>query len=282
VQLKFKQRGVHERMSKAMSTIGRQFLSQSQYLQIVRFWSARLATDESPARILAELYDVTQSIEERLVGEPEKPSDTVINNALLAASRISVLPLEPRAKTPFYARSLFAYLLGNLCYPSRVLLPFRIERPSRLLSTVRDLYTKAKWLLGRGKVDLLYVSRLVPLGRVVNVSHFLGHAEGKIVREFLVQVIARRHLLSHPRYLRDVLLDLALAAVTISRYARCRAASDGRNVVSRADVADGIAVAELILVAHSSLSEQGRTMRELRRMLLVSRKHYRDLLASEA
>lgn len=280
---KLRQRKTVERMATVTSTVGRRILSRPQYLKLVRVWSERLTRDESPVSALAHLYDITHAFEEKLAPEPEKPDDAAVEEALAAALEVPHVVPSPEPTAPFHARSLFAYLLGNLSYPARVLLPHRIARPGVFrFMAARGLVTKLKWLRERGSVDLLYVDAPVPLARVAGVARFLGQAEGRLVRDFLHQVLERRHLLSQPRYLREVLVDLVMAAVTISRFARCRAAALGRQQVVALDVAEGIGVAELTLVSHASLKEQGRTLRELRRSLLVSRDHVHALLGTEA
>lgn len=283
LQRKLLERGEPERLSTALSTVDRRLLSRSQYLDLVALWSAQLAREDSPANVLAHLYDMTCAFELRLSTEAEKPSDMAVQAALAAATSSSQEQLQPTLGTPFHVRSLHAYLLGNLCYPSRILLPQRVDRPSPWhLMMLRSLHSKLKWLTMLGRVDLLYVAKPVPLRRVANVSRFLGNREGQAVRRFLVEILERRHTLSHPRYLRDILVDLGLITAVVSRYARCRAASEARADVNLDDVAEGTSVAELVLASHASFREQSRTMLELRRTMMASREHFRSLLGSEA
>ena len=66
-------------------------------------------------------------------------------------------------------------------------------------------------------------------------------------------VLKRRHLLSEERPVSAVLLDLVLAAVLISRVARCHAAAAGRSKANQVDLREGIATAELMITSHASV-----------------------------
>jgi lysine-N-methylase len=77
----------------------------------------------------------------------------------------------------------------------------------------------------------------------------------------------------------EVLIDLALATVVISHFARCRAAAEGRARVTPEDVREGISVAELRLLHHAVPSGEDGIMPRLRALLLASR-DFRQVLAS--
>ncbi|WP_437967683.1 YkgJ family cysteine cluster protein [Sorangium sp. So ce260] len=283
LKAKLQQRGDTERMSKALATLSGVILPQPQYLRAVKHWEDQLATDASPASTLARLYDWTAAFERALPHGAERAADASVDAALAHASAEAPAPLEPRKKPSFYARVLFAYLLGNLCYPSRVREAHRVEKaPWTELQALRSFWNKVAWMLGRGTVDMLFIARPFKLQRVRTVDRFLDGDEGTIVKDYLRVVLQRRHIFSAPRHLLAAVLDLSLATVVISRFARCRAAADGRVKVSLEDVREGISVAELTLLSHAALSEQGKLMKNLRWLLLTKRDSFRALLATEA
>jgi lysine-N-methylase len=280
VKAKLAQRGGAQRMAKAMSTVERRILTQAQYLQVAGKLPERLDGSVPPAQTVAELYDFVRAVEVELAAGPEKPTDDAVRAALARRQEAPAAPLVAARRTPFAARMLFAYCLGNLCYPARVILPHRTRRAP--LQSVGAFGTKLKWLVERGTVDLLYVPRPVRLQHVARVRRFLGEPEGEIVTDYLRLVMERRQIFAEPRYLLGVVLDLGLGALVISRFARCRAAAEGRSRVEKADVREGIAVAELVLLNNASQREEGRMLRNLRRTLLGSREAFRRLLGTEA
>ncbi len=283
LKAKLQQRGDTERMSKALATLSGVILPQPQYLRAVKHWEDQLATDASPASTLARLYDWTAAFERALPQGGGRAADASVDAALAHASAEAPAPLEPRKKPSFYARVLFGYLLGNLCYPSRVREAHRVEKASWTeLQALRSFGNKVAWMLGRGTVDLLFIPRPFKLQRVRTVDRFLAGDEGTVVKDYLRVVLQRRHIFSAPRHLLAAVLDLSLATVVISRFARCRAAADGRVKVSLEDVREGISVAELTLLSHAALSEQGKLMKNLRWLLLTKRESFRALLATEA
>ncbi|WP_437530405.1 YkgJ family cysteine cluster protein [Sorangium sp. So ce726] len=283
LKAKLQQRGDTERMSKALATLSGVILAQPLYLRAARHWEEQLATGASPASTLAQLYDWTAAFERALPQGQGRATDASVDAALGQAGKEEPEPLEPRKKPSFYARVLFAYLLGNLCYPSRVRESHRVEKASWTeLQALRSFGNKAAWMLGRGTVDMLFVPRPFKLQRVSTVDRFLAGDEGTAVKDYLRLVLQRRHIFSAPRHLLAAVLDLSLATVVISRFARCRAAADGRVKVSVEDVREGISVAELVLLSHAALSEQGTLMKNLRWLLLTKRESFRAFLATEA
>ncbi|AUX44880.1 hypothetical protein SOCE26_063500 [Sorangium cellulosum] len=283
LKAKLQQKGGAERMSTALATLSGTIVPQSSYLRVAKQWEEQLGADTSPTSTLARLYDVTAAFERALPPGAERATDAPVEAALRQALGQEIEPLTPRPKPSFYARVLFAYLLGGLCYPSRVQGTHRIGKaPWTAFHGLRSFWNKVTWMLGRGTLDMLFVAKPFKLQRVRTVDRFLGEAEGALVRDYLRLVLQRRHIFSTPRHLLATVLDLSLATVVISRFARCRAAADGRTKVSHEDVREGIGVAELLLLSHAALSEQGKLMKNLRWLLLTKRESFRALLASEA
>ncbi|MGK4009312.1 YkgJ family cysteine cluster protein [Sorangium sp. So ce1036] len=283
LRAKLQQRGESERMSTALATLRGVILSRPQYLRIARHWEEQLAVDASPASTLARLYDWTTALERALPAGGERATDAALEAAFQQAHAHEAAPLAPRRRPSFHARVLFAFLLGNLCYPSRVRQAHRVgTAPFAELQGLRSLGNKAAWMLGRGTVDMLFIPRPFKLQHVRTVDRFLDGEQGALVRDYLRLALQRRHIFSAPRHLLAAVLDLSLATAVISRFARCRAAADGRTQVAAEDVREGISVAELVLLSHAALSEQGRLMKNLRWLLLTKRESFRGVLETEA
>lgn len=283
LRAKLQQRGESERMWTALATLRGVVLSKPQYLRIARHWEEQLAADASPASTLARLYDWTNALERALPVGSERVTDASLDAAFQQAHADEVAPLTPRRSPSFHARVLFAHLLGNLCYPSRVRQAHRVGKaPFTELQGLRSFGNKVAWMLGRGTVDLLFIPKPFKLQQVRTVDRFLAGDQGALVRDYLRLVLQRRRVFSTPRHLLATLLDLSLATTVISRFARCRAAADGRTQVAAEDVREGISVAELVLLSHAALSEQGRLMKNLRWLLLTKRESFRAVLETEA
>lgn len=281
LEAKLEQSGKAERISTAMSTMGNVILSRSQYLGIVASWETHLREKDSPAAILATLYDRMLAFEEALGSDSERVEDTAVDAAMKSALAKEVEALEPHDKPSFHARALYSYTLGNLCYPSRVRQPHAVNGKAAFQRT-RSLANKTAWMRNRGRVDLLFVPAPFKLQQVSGVAPFLAGEHGAIVRDYLLATLERRGVFSTPRYLLDVLIDLCMAAAVISRFARCSALASDRDEVNAADVNEGISVCELVLSNHVSVAEEGMTITNLRRLLLSDRVKLRKLLASEA
>lgn len=282
VEAKLAQRGGPQRMSTALAARDGTILKRPQYLAIANHWRNELA-DGSPASALARLYDRTSALERLLPPGVAKPADDEVMEALRRALEHDDETLARRERSSWHARLLFSFLLGNLCYPSRVRLDHRADRGRLpLAQALRAFGNKVAWLLELGTVDLLFIDRPVPLARVRRVARFLDTERAAPIRDYLRLALDRRQVFSEPRHLMAVLLDLALATVVISRFARCRAAAAGLDEVRDEDVREGIGVAELVLLAHASLGDQGRLLKNLRWLLLTHREKFRGLLASEA
>ena len=277
---KLDQKGGSERMSKAMATREGRILSQVQYMRVVERWLARLSHDKPPLEALVELYDWTIAFEDALPGRGEKPSDEGVTEAIATADDTRLHRFQLSTSVPFQARVLHAYILGGLSYPSRVHQPHRLDR-RRYLESTRVLWSKLKWLLGRGTVDLLYVAKPVPLHTVESVERFMDSDKAQPVSSLLRTVIERRQIFRDPRHMMEVLMDMALSTIIISRYARCRAASEGRDKVEGVDVSEGISVAELALLGHAAQRGAGVTLKNTRRTLIAARSNFLHVMASE-
>jgi lysine-N-methylase len=282
LRAKLDQKGGIERMTTAMSTQSRVVLSQPQYLRVARSWADELARDRSPADVLAHIYDQMGVFDSAIPETMERATDAIVTAALEQARAHTPEPLESRPKPSFHARVLYSYLLGNLCYPSRVRQAHRVGRASASLEAVRSFGNKLAWMRGRGTVDMLFAPGPFALQRVRDVEPFLAGPQGALVRDYLRAVLDRRQLFAQPRYVLAVVIDLCLATVLISRFARCLAVASDRQTVTPEDVREGISVAELVLLSHITLAEEGKTMKNLRLLLLSDRAKLRQLLASEA
>lgn len=281
---KLRQVGQPERTSSAMSTTSRVFLTKGQYGKVAAQWKQSLGKGGTPLQVLARLYDQTRAFELALEADGEKAKDSAVAKAIASAfASGEVEPLEPLPKPSFHARACYSYLLGNLCYPARVRQPHATgDAPS--FGGLRAALNKWAWMRQRGTVDLLFVDGEVSLQAVRKVAPCLSDGDGDLgtfVQSFLVMVLERRHLFARPRFLLDVLVDLSIAAVVVARFARCRASAAGLAAVRREDVAEGMSVAELVLLSHLNLAEQGKTLANVRQLMLADRKAFRALLASE-
>lgn len=280
LKAKLEQRGEVERTSTALKTTTGVILSRPQYLAVAGDWQKALAGDGPVLETLAALADRLDFFEQALP-EGERAPEVAVKTARRKAAAFEPEPLPAIERPSFHARALYAYLLGNLCYPSRLRQPQRVgARP--WFAGLRSARNKSAWMRGRGTVDLLFVPEPVPLDKVAAVEPFLAGPEGRAVGEYLAGVVERGNLFVHPRYLRDSLIDLCFAAVLVSRFARCRAAAAGRTEVAGEDVREGISVCELVHLHHVVMAEEGKTMQNLRSLMLADRDKLRLLLASEA
>jgi lysine-N-methylase len=277
---KLAQGGGATRMSQRMLTRAGVMLTRPQFLRVAERWSDALAEETSPAELLARLVDESVAFEEALVGG-EHATDAAVEAALRTAEGSAPAAFAPRRRSSYQTRLLLAFLLGNLCFPSRLRQPNRVSPPV-FLEGARALANKLVWLLERGSVDLLFLPKPIALGQVRKVPRFLGGEHGGLVRDYLRLVLARRQIFAEPRHLLAVLLDLCIGTVLVSRFARCRAVAFGRAAVDASDVREGIGVAELLLLHHAALSEQPGYMKRLRWLLLVTPEKLRGVLASEA
>jgi lysine-N-methylase len=145
------QGGEAAQMSPEMGTLGGIGLSQTQYLRVARRWEEELAATASPAITMARLLHLTLAFEGALPAGVEQATDAAVDQAMRLADESASEPLVPRKSPSWPARVMFAYLLGYLCYPTRLKLAHRIgEAPAARLSGWRSLANKLFWMLGRG------------------------------------------------------------------------------------------------------------------------------------
>lgn len=280
--IKLRQKGVISQISSEMATLGGLTLSSKQYLRVARRWEEVLGAAASPVIALARLYDFTYAFERALSADLERVSDAAVDDALGRVTEPEPALPAPRKSPSFYARVLFASLLGYLCYPSRVKNANRIGgAPGSRLSGWHNFANKIAWIIDWGTFDMQYIPRPFRLQRVNAVGRFLPGSASAPVTDYLRLILQRRQLFFENRHLLAVVVDLALATTIISRFARCRAAAEDRTRVTLEDVREGISVAELVLVSHVDLSARGPLLDSLCRLLLMSRASFLGLLASE-
>lgn len=280
---KLEQKGEAERMTTAVSTMNGVVVPRKHFLRVSASWRELLARDESPAEALALIYDRQKVFEKTISDGHERTTDKLVDKALAAAREEERQDLVCLRKPSFEARALYSYLLGNLCYPSRVRQGHRVGKPSFFaFHGLRNLSTKLAWLRTRGTVDMLFAPKPFRLQDANAVKPFMKAPEAGVIRDYLQLVLDRRQLFSRPRYLMDAVIDMAMATALISRFARCLAAANDREDVIVADVKEGISVTELVLLSHVALSEEGKTVSNLRTQMLTNRFKLRDMLASEA
>jgi lysine-N-methylase len=280
---KLEQQGAVDDTAATMSTLTGVSLRRAQYFPLVERWEARLEETDRPLEAVAELFDWMSAFELALPEGREKVDDETVQEATARADEAEPKPLKGGAGLGYRGRMLFAHVMGHLCYPARVALDHRIdERPWWHFAGVRALLMRLSWLLMRGTVDLIFVDRPVPLGRLVRVAPPVRGEQGRVVAQFLVEALRRRQLFSQTRPLQAVLLDLALAAVLTSRFARCRAAAAGATEAAPEDVAEGLSIAELMVISHVSPNSSTDLLQRLRWAMLSEPLNLRRILGAEA
>ncbi len=277
---KLRELGKAEGLAPRMGSRNGPTLKPRHYLRVIARWAEVLQGAESPAQALADLYDWTDLFEDNLPSDSDAIDNSAVDSAIEKADRRDPVPLTPRRKASFQARNLYGYQLGNLCYPSRLLVQHRVGRLPPL-SGVKSWFNKIAWFLEWGTVDLLFVDQPVRLHHVKRVDRFLGDEYGQRLIDHLLETLERRHVLTEQRYLVSVLVDLAMGTAVASRFARCRASADGRTSVNADDVSEGRGVADFVLLSHMVSAEEGKLMRNLRQLLLSRREDFRELLAGE-
>lgn len=280
---KLEQQGSVANTSTAMSTLTGVILPRGQYFPIVKTWEARLEATDSPLETIAQLFDWMSAFELALPGGHEKVDDETVQKAMAAADEAEPTPLRPGSGLGYHGRMFYAHVMGHLCYPVRVSLDHRVGKPPWYhFVGLRAFALRMMWLAMRGTVDLLFVDRPVPLGRVARVAPPIVGEQGRSVAAFLVEALRRRQLFSQPRQLQAVLLDLALATVLTSRFARCRAAAKGATEAAPEDVAEGLGIAELMVISHISPTRASALLQRLRWAMLSEPLSLRRILSTEA
>lgn len=277
---KLKELGKPESLADRMGSRNGPTLKPRHYLRVVRHWSDMMESADSPVQGLADLFDWTDTFEDALPPKSDAIDNSAVDAAIEAAGEREFESLTPRVKATFQARNLYGYQLGNLCYPSRLLVKHRVGSLPRF-SGARSWFNKMQWLFEWGAVDLLFVDQPVRLQKVKTVERFLSTERGSALTEHLIETLERRHLFTEQRYLVSVLVDLAMGTAVASRFARCRASADGRTEVSDEDIEEGRGVADFLLLSHMVSAEEGTLMRNLRQLLLSRRGDFRSLLEGE-
>jgi lysine-N-methylase len=276
IREKLEQAGGARTLAPRMGLQSGKTLTAGQYTSLVDTWK-QLFLAGSPLVGLSRAYAELEAFDAAWASSGVE--DGVPGAVETVRQSLEVAPLPHRRRPAFAARLFFAHQLGNLSYPSRVLMPFAVSRPG-IWQRLRSYGNKLAWLLGRGRVDLLYVTGRVPLGRIDSIPPFLSGPWGELVGSYLAEVLERRQAFVRQTYLSRVLVDLGLMAVLVSRFARASAAGHGRVEVAKADVLEGIGVADL-LVAHQADVAQSAVLSHLRLQLMSDPGAFRRFLASE-
>lgn len=277
LQEKFEQVGGAPEMSPKMGLRSGRVLPRHQYVMVIEAWAQALRSGTNAGLALAQIFDLTDAVDERLP-KTKQPQDKEIGLALTEAQELEVPPLKG-GKLTFGGRMLVAHLLGGICFPSRVMLAHRMT-PIRFWEKVGSWGNRLRWLFSWGKVKLLFVEKPVRVAGITKVSPFLSSEMGRLVSEYLVELITRRQGMAKQAYLHRVIVDLALMTALISRYARAAASAEGLTVVNEAHVREGIGIAEL-LFSHQGDSGQSMVLHQLRLLLMSNRDDFRRLLAAE-
>lgn len=265
-------------MSEKMGLRSGRVLPRHQYVVLIEAWADVLRQGSNVALSLANIFDLTDVLDEGL--PPTKmPTNQEIQRALSPDQRPDSLYLAP-GKLTFGGRMMVAHLLGGLCYPSRVMLAHRTT-PIRLGEKLRSWGNRLRWLFGWGQVKMLFVEQAVRVAEISRVAPFLGGAKGRLVVDYLIELVGRRQGMTRQTYLHRVIVDYALMTVVISRYARAAASAEGLPEVEERHVREGIGIAEL-LFSHQGEASQSLVLQQLRLLLMSNRDDYRRLLAAES
>jgi lysine-N-methylase len=264
-------------MSEKMGLRSGRVLSLHQYVMVIEAWAESLRRGSHVASSLTEIFDLTETLDQGLPPS-KKPSDQEIAGALAKIDRPQGLEQSP-GKLTFSGRVLLAHLLGGICYPSRVMLAQRMT-PIRFWERVGSWGNRSRWLFGWGRVKLLFVKDWVRISQITKVTPFLEGAMGRIVGDYLIELIGRRQGMAKQTYLHRMIVDYALMTVVISRHARAAASAEGLAQVMEKHVREAIGVAEL-LFSHGDPG-QSLVLQQLRLRLMSNREDFRRLLAAES
>jgi lysine-N-methylase len=274
---KLEQAGGARPLGEKMGLRSGRVLPRSQYVPVIERWKQLLIEVPSVANSLTQIFDFTDALDGALP-TTKRPSDKELQTALRKANELAVQPLIPGG-LKFGGKMLVAHLLGGICYPSRVMLAHRMT-PIRFWEKVQSWMNRISWLFSLGTVKLLFVDLPVKVSKVRGVRPFLAGPQGRLVSEYLSELVDRRQGMSHQTYLHRVIVDMALMAALISRYARAAASAEGLTEVEARHVREGIGVAEL-LFSHQGDSGQSAVLHQLRLTLMSNRDDFRRLLAAE-
>lgn len=279
IEQKLVQAGGSRSLTTRMGLPSGRTLSELQYVAVVRAWQQQLQAG-SPLLGVLRAYSLTESFDQALPQSPRLENREIQAALDQAQGTLDSVRLEPRKKPTFQARLFYAHELGNLSYPSRVMTDFSVRRPT-WGQRLGSWSSKLAWLFELGSVDLLYVPGRVPLGKIRRIPPFLEGEWGGLVRDYLVEVLERRQVFVKQTYLTRTAVDLGLMVALISRFARASAAGQKRSEVNRADVLEGLGVADL-LMAHQADAVQSTVLAQLRLQLMSDTAAFSRFLASEA
>lgn len=274
-------------MAAAIPLGGGPVIGRSRIAAIAGRWEEKLATDGALPQILSNLYDEVVLLRTALaqagVARGPAPDEAFDRSWAAAIESAEPDPLPQSNEVAPIASVLFSLCLSLIAYPGRVQMAHRVRRRGeRAPSPLDTLATKLRMVLGRGEADLLLIEKPFPLERVSRVAPFLSGATAAPVRAFLRQVVARRTLFRGDIDLLEAIFTLGLGASLISRFARCRAAAEGRFSVEERDVREGISATELLLFTHARLLSDSTLTRLILRGLANNRLSYRNVLIAEA
>lgn len=277
IEEKLAQVGGAQAMAEKMGLRSGRTLARTHYARVVREWTEILKSGSLP-EALSAVFDFTDRIDEALPKKKDLGKEEV-EAALTAAHERTVRePIAARPRLDFNARIFFGYLLGGLCYPSRVMHAHRVTAVT-YWESVRSWGNRLAWFFGWGTARLIFVNNPVAPGRVARVAPVLTAEGGDLVRGFLIEVLQRRQGMSSQTYLHRVVVDLALMTVLISRYARAAASAEGLSAATAAHVKEGIGVAELLFTHQGGANLT--VLDQLRYKLMTGRSDFRRLLAHE-
>jgi lysine-N-methylase len=252
-------------------------LGREHFTWLVDAWRDVMGSVSVP-EALVRIFEATDRFDEGLARGEGTLSLAEVEAAWRAARADDAIVLKPRRHT-FAGRLLLAYLLGGLCYPSRVLLPHR-TRARSFGERVRALGNRLAWLFSLGRVDLYLVPSPVPVARMARVESVFAGPHAVVVADYLREVLWRRQGMHRKTYLHRILVDLGLMTVVISRHAKAAAAARGAVRVDEHEVREAIGIAEL-LFSHQADQAEGLLLSTLRMKLLSDERQFRRLLSAE-
>ncbi len=252
------------------------------YLPLAEVWK-ELLREEGPVLGVLSAYELTDTFDEHLQRGVERgadPEPRQLQQLLGEAREQLETPQLPQRRRPTWqARVFYAHFLGGLSYPTRVLTEFAVTRPT-LGRRIGAWGNKLAWMLQVGTVDLLHVPGRIAPGKIDRVPPFLVGEHREFVVDYLLEVIDRRQPFTKVTYLTRALVNLGLSLGLISRFARASALGHGRPEVTRADVAEAVGIADL-LMTHRQESQRNLVLDNLQLVLMSDPRLLPRFLASE-
>lgn len=273
---KLQQAGGVAPMAEKMGLRSGRVLPRDQYVEVVDTWTALLEKHDA-VEALAHIYDFTDALDDHLP-KAKRPNEQELRVAIQKAEDREISPMVP-SRLGFGGRVLLSHLLGGICYPSRVMLAHRMT-PVTFREKVSSWLNRLSWLFRWGSVKLLFVDARVRVRKIDTIPGFLRSDLGRLVSEYLREILQRRQGMQKQTYLSRVVADLALMTVLISHYARAAASAEGLREAEMRHVKEGIGIAEL-LFSHQGDSGQSVVLHQLRLNLMSNRDDFRRLLAAE-